>query len=98
MSYTFVPTGNSIQDLYRRLEQFYGSLPYLTAAQENNDPDLFIRWFEKLILVDRRSMYINVLNGSIKVPEVHANYVYYRLQGFRYDEELKEVLGIGGAS
>ena len=94
MSYTPPHSGDSMRDLFTRLLDFYKLLPNLIRAQEKGDEYSFIIWFEKLLLIDRRSVYLNVLNGKIKVPEEISWYAYHRLRGLNREEELKKVLWI----
>ncbi len=90
MSYRYPNTGDSTQDMFINLTNFYNILPNLKKAK---DPEVFFRWFEKLDYIDRRSLYLNLTTGQIDVPDKYKRYVYRKYKDFRGSERLAEVIG-----
>lgn len=95
MSYKRNKTDNPIKDLINNWSDFYHLLPNLINAE---DPDGFLRWFEKLSYIDRRSLYLCIQNMEIKIPKEYKDYVYSVFKELKESNRLAELLNIDTTS
>ena len=72
MSYVRSDTGDGIGDMLLDLKNFYKLLPRLKNAKTEEE---FLVWYEKLLLIDRRSLFLALLHDDIVVPEELKDYV-----------------------
>ena len=68
MSYRKPDTGNSMNDYFTSLKDFVKLSPKLLEAEDEN---VFIHWFDKLSLIDRRALLIFLRKNKDKIPANH---------------------------
>ena len=90
MSYRRPGTGDHLKDCVINWKNFYNILPNLMNAKT---PSEFFIWFEKLDLIDRRSMYLCLLKKDIRVPEEYRQYIYGKYRSFNGAGRLLEKWG-----
>ncbi len=73
MCYRSIPTsGKSINDLFSRLSDFTNIAPNLLKASSKES---FEVWFEKLELIDKRSLYFYLKEHKDEVPKEYLDMV-----------------------
>ncbi|MCR5670147.1 MAG: hypothetical protein K6G10_04010 [Butyrivibrio sp.] len=69
------PTGDSINDMFSRLADFVNIAPNLLKASSKNS---FEVWFEKLELIDKRSLYYYLKEHKNEIPREYLDMVRER--------------------
>lgn len=75
MSYTPTDTGDSINNLFHSLVDFALLAPHLLQAKNLQS---FIVWFEKLELINRRSLLIYLREHKNEIPKKHLDFARTR--------------------
>lgn len=77
MSYQKRKTGNSMNDYFTRLRDFYLLVPNLEKAET---PRTFELWLDKLVQIDRRSLILWLRKHQKTIPEDYWKKAVRRMQ------------------
>ncbi len=77
MSYKMPNSGNSMNDFFRRQVDFINMAPNLINAKTLDE---FKVWYEKLVAVDKRSLYLYLCKNKNNIKLKYIEYAQKRLK------------------
>lgn len=77
MSCSKPDTGNSMNDYFSALSDFVRLAPHLLEAGTEQE---FVVWFEKLELIDRRSLLLYLRKHKDEIPPEHMSFARRRFK------------------
>jgi len=69
------PSGDSLNDYFRRLSEFNRIAPNLLNCKSSNE---FECWFEQAELIDKRALYLFIKRNYRKIPIEYLEMIKYR--------------------